>query len=396
MRYKNLTISTGSSKYARLQEISIHQLSRFVDKSLFFSSDRAAQIVFENGAQPLSDELISNEFTPWGSPAEIFTANVDENHRLNTDGLTALNLFNVSIFPICSLAVYDDKFIVREYQGVAYHANTMHWLRKNYSFFGLRFEITKYLSSPSKLYPCGIDFSVDIGDKNVFHWIGRVLPKIKFLKELPNDWPLVFSYQPTEFQLETLKIFGILNPILIIERNQITKFDKYIFLEGAWSSCNRGMMDYLRGSLLPLCKSSNKVIKKLYVYREASWTRCLLNRDEISEFLVSKGYTLHSLSGTGLVDTIEIFQSADEIIFEHGAAGIFLMFTKPSVKVLEVNPSKVHVSAKETTNFFFWLSAILERSYDCIVCQNIRNEPWAEFRLDPLLLQDRMQALGME
>ncbi|WP_114661794.1 glycosyltransferase family 61 protein [Polynucleobacter necessarius] len=396
MRYKNLSISLDHGHYDRLQEISIHQLSRTIDAPLFFQTDRAAITVFEDMAHSLRAEIVESPRTPWGNPAEIFKRDVDRQNMLHVAGLTAINLFNVSLFPKCNLAIYDEKFILKEYLGTPHHGHAMRWLRKQYSLLGLHFEITKSIPQPEKTYSRGIDFSVDIGDTNVFHWVGRVLPKIKFLRDYPSDWPIVFSYQPTEFQLDSLRLLGVTNPILIIDRHHISKFEKYIFLEGMWSSIHKGMMDYLRSNLLLPANNETVQVKKLYVFRGPTWTRELINRNEISTFLKSKGYTLHSLGGLGLVDTISLFRSVDELIFEHGAAGVFTMFTKPGAKILEIIPSRVHKSANEPTNFFFWLATVLGRPFEYIICENIRTEPWAEYSVELTLLKERMLSLRME
>lgn len=399
MRYKSLTISTGSSicEFDGFREISIHQLSQKVCDSEFFETDRAYRDIFKKSTLELDEALLSSSDTPWGSPVGINKNQVDTKQQLHTPGLFAIRLDKIFVIPRRSILIYDDGLIIKEYLGDVYHWHAMNWIRKKFNWRNLTFQTTKRITKACKSECYGIDFSTDVGDKNVFHWIARVLPKVYFLKEMPSNWPLVFSYEPNQFQLESLKALGVNNPIMVIDHELPTFFEKYVLIDGAWANTNKLMMSALRDSLLPqIVNRSVSNYKKLFIFREEAWTRKLINRGDIKEYLLAKGFTCLSLDGVGLIDSIAVFNAADEIIFEHGAAGVFLMFAKESAKVIEIIPSKVHVSAKEPTNFFYWLCKILGISFGYIICENIRNEPWAEFELDLRVLKKIMKKLSFE
>lgn len=399
MRYKSLTISTNPSifEFDGFREISVHQLSQKVGDSDFFETDRAYKEIFQISRFLLDEHVLSSPGTPWGSPAGIDINQVDRNKLLHTPGLFAIRLDKIFVIPRRSILVYDEGLIIKEYLGEVYHRHAMNWVRKKFSYRNLSFQVTKRISKVCHSESCGIDFSTDIGDKNVFHWIARVLPKVRFLQQMPSDWPLVFSYEPNQFQLESLKVLGVTNPILVIDHDGPTFFEKYVLIDGAWASINKLMMSYLRESFLPVAISFDvKRYKKLFIFREDSWTRKLLNRPQIKDYLSSRGFACLSLQGVGLVESISLFQAADEIVFEHGAAGVFLMFAKESAKVIEIIPSKVHVTAQEPTNFFYWLCKMLDISFDYVICENIRNDPWAEFELDLEILKKIMTALSFE
>ena len=56
-----------------------------------------------------------------------------------------------------------------------------------------------------------------------------------------------------------------------------------------------------------------------------------------------QGYEAHLIAA--------IFSSADEIVFEHGATGVRLIFAKPGVTIIELLPERNHITSKKLLIF---------------------------------------------
>ena len=72
--------------------------------------------------------------------------------------------------------------------------------------------------------------------------------------------------------------------------------------------------------------------KKLLVLRNGS-TRGLTNRKEVEDFYVSKGFCVIISENLAIVDQINYFLNADEIVLEGGAVMANLIFCREGTKI---------------------------------------------------------------
>jgi len=83
-----------------------------------------------------------------------------------------------------------------------------------------------------------------------------------------------------------------------------------------------------------------------------------------------------------LQETAEIFSDADEIVFEHGAVGVWLLFAKPSVKVIELLPERNHITSKTIADFFYWQAQVLQQNHRYILGKVEKLEPKLQYSID--------------
>lgn len=391
-----ISLEISFKKDRQLDEISIFKLNRSVTLEEFLLLDRASYEVYPECHVEIPSKVVSDPSTPWGMPLGVNRDAVNENNHIVIGPTLAIHLFYVELACKEKLMIYDKNFIIKEYLGPEYHAMGMRWIKKKWGngLFSLHRE--KSINNEFVNYDTGIDFSTESGDTNVYHWIARVLPKIKFIKQLPKDIPIVFSYLPNNFQIDCLKFFDVSNPILVINPNKIAKFNSLILIEGPWAVGNPAQENWLIQETLkkvnpfPLDdKYLSNLKKKIFIYRENAARRLMVNQLEVKDLLTQRGYESYSIEGFSYEECVSLFNSAEEVVFEHGASGIWILFTRPDVKVLEILPERNHESSKEMSNYYFWLSCFLKRKFRYVVCKNNKLEPWAEYEvnLDELNVQ---------
>lgn len=396
MKLKSIKLEVCFKKERELNEISLFMLNREVNIDKFLKLDRASCEVYSECHVVVPANVLSDPETPWGMPLGVHFDAVNAKNQIYVAPTLAIHLFGVELICKEKLLIYGHNFLIKEYLGSDFHAMGMNWLRKKYGTGMLSLHREKSIINEVVDYDTAIDFSTETGDTNVYHWIARVLPKIRFVKQLPNELPIVFSYPPNRFQIECLKFFEVGNPILVIDPNKVAKFKSLILIEGPWAVGNPNQEHWLIQSSLKNAIPSTGDIKhcpsqkkKIFIYRDSAARRVMLNQSAVKQLLFTRGFESYSIENFSYEECVSLFNSADEIVFEHGASGIWTLFTNPDAKILEILPERNHISSKEISNYYFWLSCFLKRRFSYLICKNKRIDPWAEYEvnLNELTLQ---------
>ena len=79
--------------------------------------------------------------------------------------------------------------------------------------------------------------------------------------------------------------------------------------------------------------------KKIYVTRQDSNYRKLINENDVVELLREKGYKVINPQLYEIDEQIEIFSNADKIIAPHGSNLANITFCKPGTEIFEITPS---------------------------------------------------------
>ena len=309
----------------------------------------------------------------------------------------AIHLQNVEIFPKARLLIYDNEFVIKDYLGEGGQTVAKNWLNKKRSLGNFSVSRSKKIPLATHHYDIGIDFSTDQGDGNVYHWTTRVLPKIQLVRQLPDSIPLIFCQEPTELQVECLKLFDVKNPILIVSSDMVSVFKSYVLIEGPWAGAHLPQLHFLQENFqraLPVITQNHSCpsrARRLFIYREDHWTRNLSNRIEIKEYLMSQGFEAHSIDHVSIFETAAIFSSADEIVFEHGAAGVWLIFAKPGVKIIELLPERNHITSKTIADFFYWQCQALQQNYHYVLGKVTKFQPKLQFSIDLVQLKELLK-----
>ena len=191
------------------------------------------------------------------------------------------------------------------------------------------------------------------GNKNYFHWIFDILPKIKLCSEhYPiNEIDFFYLPEPQNFQKQTLSVFNIVEKKILnsnlyrhIQASELVVVDHPWYHKGfiidrveflpSW------IIQWLKDTYL---KYSQKFDNndKIYIDRtESKFNHCQIqNGDEIFNFLKEKGFSKYKVGKLSFFEQIYLFNNAKFIIGAHGAAFTNLAFCKPDTKIIEIAPS---------------------------------------------------------
>ena len=86
-------------------------------------------------------------------------------------------------------------------------------------------------------------------------------------------------------------------------------------------------------------KTSVEISKKIYVTREDSNYRKILNEGDVVTLLRENGYRIINPQLYEIDEQIEIFSNADKIIAPHGSNLTNIIFCKPGTEIFEITPS---------------------------------------------------------
>tara|TARA_B100000989_G_scaffold261642_1_gene212788 strand:- start:189 stop:1211 length:1023 start_codon:yes stop_codon:yes gene_type:complete len=86
-------------------------------------------------------------------------------------------------------------------------------------------------------------------------------------------------------------------------------------------------------------KTSVEISKKIYVTREDSNYRKILNEADVVTLLRENGYRIINPQLYEIDEQIEIFSNADKIIAPHGSNLANIIFCKPGTEIFEITPS---------------------------------------------------------
>jgi tetratricopeptide (TPR) repeat protein len=175
-----------------------------------------------------------------------------------------------------------------------------------------------------------------------FHWLFDILPRIHLLNlsgihRESIDYFVVNNQLP--FQRETLQILGISEEKIIgtttfnhIQAKQliVPSFPGTIAWMPKWAC------DYIKQSLHELDLSSTEVKKRIYISRNKSTNRRLINEEEIIDFLQKYDFEVVNLESMSVREQAKLLSQAEVVISPHGSGLSNLVFCQKGTKVIEI------------------------------------------------------------
>ncbi|WP_456460905.1 glycosyltransferase family 61 protein [Reichenbachiella sp.] len=294
-----------------------------------------------------------------------------------------LELTNAQLIGHMAIAVKDENILLESTY------NSLFYLNKTGDAKFLM-NINKYSNSQVKYKK--IISLVDILDGNYFFWMTNFLPQLEpHLKSLRQDpeFKLLISKKPKKFQLESLKILGLTENIeywssvyaevetLIVPsvRNEFIPYDDHLNLQ----LLSPSSIFWLRTHLIT--KVEKHKPKNIYISRRNAFLRNIINENQLEE--VFQQYNIHSviLEELSLLDQIQLFVHADNIIAPHGAGLINVMFSR-GASIIEFFPKGYALNKSN----IFQLSNHLDHKYNMILLDPINDH--MDMEIPPSLFKE--------
>jgi hypothetical protein len=203
-------------------------------------------------------------------------------------------------------------------------------------------------------------FSPTPDDKNVHHFIYEAIPRVLPFINLPtNSIKLFFSYKPTTFQIELLNILGIHFQAVFPNQPADVHFEEAILSTYTDPSFgDQSYVHWLRNRIVTTPVNVQDHVKKLLIHRSDSLNRQVSNREEMITYYSAKGFVPITMSRLSAAQQVSLFLHADEIVFETGAAGAFLAFCQPGIKVTELSPPPEYFGSFNGISPIQWLLSL--------------------------------------
>ena len=117
-------------------------------------------------------------------------------------------------------------------------------------------------------------------------------------------------------------------------------------------------------------KTNVELSKKIYVTREDSNYRKIINESDVVNLLRDKGYRVINPQLYEIEEQIEIFSNAEKIIAPHGSNLANIIFCKPGTEIFEITPS-FKINEKILEERYLNLSLINNLKYNKIISDTI-------------------------
>ncbi|MDT2024440.1 glycosyltransferase family 61 protein [Methylocella sp. CPCC 101449] len=242
-------------------------------------------------------------------------------------------------------------------------------------------------------------YTVCESGSHYFHFIANdVLPLLHYLDhwhpkgEILN---VVHSSGEAAFKREGLRALAAAYPdirLVEMERDEKLTGGSVLWLiriaaTHEWLPVDRAQADRWRDILLAHYpqRATPSAVKRLFVGRQGSKLRRLINEDAIAAMLAAEGFESFAPDANDQRGQIEAFRDADVIVAVHGAALTNLLFCRPGTRVVEIFPENFIKSP------YFWLSRRLGLEYSAVF--GGKGDYWQAFSVDPVRLQAEIRQI---
>jgi tetratricopeptide (TPR) repeat protein len=188
-----------------------------------------------------------------------------------------------------------------------------------------------------------------LANEMYFHWIMDILPRLDLLCrsgfDLADiDYFLVSDRLP--FQRETLQLLDIpASKIITVTTPLHLQADRLIVpsypSSPAWAA--PWACQWIRSRFLAKIQSSDRGGDRLYITRQFTKTRRVINETEVVELLRSLGFKSVALETLSVPEQAALFAQAAVIVAPHGGGLTNTVFCQPGTKIIELfSPNYVY------------------------------------------------------
>ena len=237
--------------------------------------------------------------------------------------------------------------------------NISHFYSKN--FFDNFSKNKKSLKSFKKLYILGSN-----AGNNYYSNLVQFLPRIFFNKS--NDIKLAIHRNSSNKYREFIE--GILKSLNIRFSFVFLDDDFYYFSDSEFPQFMNlnDSIQILKKFINP--KVNEKSSKKIYITREDSNYRKIINEGDVVTLLRERGYKVINPQLYEIKEQIEIFFNAEKIIAPHGSNLANIVFCKPGTEIFEITPS-FRDNEKIFEDRYLNLSLINNLKHNKFVCDTV-------------------------
>ena len=199
---------------------------------------------------------------------------------------------------------------------------------------------------------------------NYYHWLMDELPKLRAIDHYPGEVTIGLEPDLPSYVTESLEYLGFTDYVHIDETpvtadsilavsNRTPRFVNLSYVDDEYVS-------WLRERVLDRARDPSRT-ERIYVSRENSAAREVVNRDALLAELRKLGFESYALEERSFKDNVELFANAEIIVGPHGAGLTDIVFADDTA-VVELNT----LSAPQPS--FYLLAQQLGHEYRHVTC----------------------------
>lgn len=190
------------------------------------------------------------------------------------------------------------------------------------------------------------------------HWIIDILGRIALLEIMGIDYDWLYIPYNKPFMKETLELWGIDTEKIIDPSEEFSAIQadelivpslvsKRIPTKGEYFSSYTPLTvyypswatEYIRNKYIPLLSQNNRnnnFAKRIFISRNDSAVRRIINEDDVFELFKPFGFERYKLSALSFIEQLDLFHNAEIIISPNGSGLSNIMFCKPTTRIIEI------------------------------------------------------------
>jgi capsular polysaccharide biosynthesis protein len=208
-------------------------------------------------------------------------------------------------------------------------------------------EITRHFGRPklqrnARFLPGTYALASSQFESNIFHWHADLLPVADLLLSLlpAQRIPVLIGAQ-NEFAVKSLRYLGVPPELIVpLPEDEVISVERLILCSTHANQAPRlhprigEMLRRIKGQVVPQPIAEAK--RRLFLSRGSSTRRLLLNRRELEERFHLLGFQVIDPGKLSYETQVRLFDEAEIVVGEHGAAFANIGFCRPSTKVIEL------------------------------------------------------------
>jgi hypothetical protein len=202
--------------------------------------------------------------------------------------------------------------------------------------------------------------------KNYFHWLFDVLPRIALLEAADAPWDALYLDQSQEFQRESWSLLGLAGDVIDASRFNNVRAGELV-VPGAPSTSGvmpRWACDWLRSRLGSNRRSGGAGLR-LYVSRSRAGTGKVENEDAVRACLEKRDFTTVNCEELPMKEQIALFSQAEAVLGPHGAGLSNVLFANSRCTLVEL------FGAPQINLCYWTLCSQLEMPYAFLLAEAI-------------------------
>lgn len=205
------------------------------------------------------------------------------------------------------------------------------------------------------------------------HFLTETLVKFIIHKDELKGASLLIPETLPKFAIEAFEMLNLTNVTL---HNNLTLYKELILIENPLSGhFNPSHLNIFRTEFKQFRKK--EPFTKIYISRKKARSRKIINENELTDFLIEKGFKIIETDYMSFQDQVFLFSNSSFLISSHGAGLTNMIFMPENAKIIELMPEFSSVDKYEINKCYEKMSMSLNFDYIRMDCQ--RQDPLIQF-----------------